>query len=130
MFSSSEALRRAERELQKAREELSSLAIMLTNLEDQIKDPLGLLQLRNAGLPAAASYKVWSEVILIIEMELDRAHSDEHILKVLTDTSLSNAAGLGRKDPLRRSTNPISNLCEDIERSIWTIVFSFLSTGR
>lgn len=121
-------LNRAEREIEKARGELQALAASLQGADD--KDPLGLLQRRNAGLPAAASFKVWREVSLLVELEQGRGRSAADIYGAVLETSTMNATGLDRKDPLRRSTNPITNLCEDLERSAWATVYSYLTAGR
>lgn len=121
-------LNRAEREIEKARGELQALAASLQGADD--KDPLSLLQQRSAGIPAGAAFKVWREVSLLVELEQGRGRSEADIYRTVLDTSTVNATGLDRKDPLRRSTNPVTNLCEDLERSAWVNVYSFLTAGR
>jgi hypothetical protein len=128
MLQPGDILNRAEREIIKARGELEALAQSLLSFDD--KDPLGLLQQRNAGIPAAASLKVWREVSTLVEMEQSRGRAPAEIHAAVLETSTTNATGLDRKDVLRRSTNPVTNLCEDLERSVWAAVFYFLTTGR
>jgi len=117
-------LARAEREIESGEKKLENYLRSLAPGPDLIR----AIQRENAGIPIAASLKVWEEVSLFIELARERSEPEGEILSSLHDMIFERI--IGRLDPMRRSTNPVYCVCEDLEKSVWGKVLKFLVTGR